>query len=107
LFVANIKSFTGRVLHRIVRPRRETKLMRIFEPGVGAAAFSNHSPKGGICDDIGPWRWSYLSRTKCNDVLVTVGSEAAQPVVKNRFAQRRFSGHLSGRLAGPRERRSR
>src|SRR4029453_1960050 len=102
VLVADIKSFAGGVLDRIVCPRGETKFVGIFEPGVSAAALSNDGAKGRIRDDIGPWRWSCLSGTKSNDVLVTVGGEAAQSIVKNRFAHWRVTRNIRDRVGGPR-----
>src|ERR1700693_2224641 len=38
LLITEVKGFSGDVRHRIVVPRRQTKLVRVSRPGVAAAA---------------------------------------------------------------------
>ena len=85
LLIADIKGFTGSILHRIIAPGREPELMRILQPGVGRAAFGDDRSEGWIGQHIHPRGRGHLTGLQGDDIFVAVPGETAQPIGKNQF----------------------
>src|SRR3989442_15626580 len=56
VFVTDEHGFARHVAHRIVAPGREPILMAVDRPGVAGPALGRAKTKGGMRDDVGPWR---------------------------------------------------
>ena len=76
------------IADRVIRPRRETELVRVFAPGVGAAALGNQRSKRRIRQDIHPRCGRHPSGNDGDDVLPPIRGEPAQPVRENQVALR-------------------
>ena len=80
--VAEIDGFARRVGDRIVGPGRQTVRPAIFRPGAATARFRHHAAKTGIGDHVAPGRGSPTLADQLDYILVTIGREPAQAIVK-------------------------
>src|SRR5712691_4039143 len=56
VFVTDEHGFARRVADGVVAPGREPVLMAVDRPGVAGPALGRSKTKGGMRDDVGPWR---------------------------------------------------
>src|SRR5690606_15075181 len=91
LLVAQVEGLAAGVDQRIVVPRREPILVRVLEPGVGAAALADDGAEARVGDDVRPRRRSRLVPVD-DDVFARIAGEAAEVVVEEQL------GRLAPRL---------
>ena len=95
LFIAQIEGLAADIRDGVVVPRGEAELVRVLAPGVGSAAFRDDRAKVRIRQHIHPRGGRDLSRLQANDVLVTVGREAAETVEEQQVLSRKlFARHI-------------
>ena len=86
--VADVERLAAAVAERVVVPGGQPELVRVFHPGVRAAALADDRADVRAGDDIDPRRRRGLTGFEGDDVFAPVGREAAQTVAENAFARR-------------------
>ena len=98
VFVAQVKRFGVGVADRVVRPGGQPEQLRVFAPGVGAAALGDESAKRRIHQDVDPRNWRHPFWRDRGDVLMPVRAKAPQAIGKLQFTQRAGMRGLVWRL---------
>ena len=78
------------VADRIVRPRRETELMRVLAPGMGAAALRDQRAERRVGQDVYPRRRGHPCGHAGDDILASIRRETAQSVLQDQVAPSQF-----------------
>ena len=96
--VADVERLAAAVAKRVIVPGGQPELVRVFHPGIGAAALADDRANVRAGDDIDPRRRRALTRLEGDDVFAPVGREATQAIAENAFARRQRMDRFSCRL---------
>ncbi len=94
--VADVERLAAAVAQRVVVPRGEPEFVRVFRPGVRAAALADDRADVRAGDHVDPRRRRALAGLEGDDVLVSVGRETAQAVAEDALARRERVYRLGG-----------
>ncbi len=86
--VADIDRLAAAVGKRVIVPGGQAELVRVFRPGIRAAALADDRADVRAGDHVDPRRRRGLAGFEGDHVFAPVGREAAQAVAENAFARR-------------------
>jgi len=84
--VADVIRLGVRIADRVIRPRRETERLCVLAPGIGAPALRDEGSERWVRQHVHPRCRRHLSGRGRDDVLASVRTEAADPVVEEQVA---------------------
>ena len=99
MLVAEIERLAAAIADRVVVPGRETVIVGVLAPRIGAAALADYGAEVGVGEHIDPRRGRATLPGGEDDVLAAVRREAAVAVPADEVGTREL-GRLSGRADG-------